>query len=170
MIQLQKAEGKKEATYRDETRDADEKKRCDEAHNEAIPLLLIVAGENWWREYAANTGSILSKSLTLPPAISLSSRLKRRVPRLPLCARRWGLMISPYREIKKSQISETLLLMASAKCKPALIGNVLGNNLRIWGTLWEHLGEHFGKLIGTSLELDRNIVGTHWEQTIYVIV
>jgi hypothetical protein len=80
------------------------------------------------------------------------------------------LMISPYREIKKSQISETLLLMASAKCKPALIGNVLGNNLRIWGTLWEHLGEHFGKLIGTSLELDRNIVGTHWEQTIYVIV
>jgi hypothetical protein len=47
LIQLQKAEGKKEATYRDETRDADEKKRCDEAHNEAIPLLLIVARENW---------------------------------------------------------------------------------------------------------------------------
>jgi hypothetical protein len=44
---LHKAEGKKEATYRDETRDADEKKRCDEAHNEAIPLLLIVAPENW---------------------------------------------------------------------------------------------------------------------------
>jgi len=51
-----------------------------------------------------------------------------------------------------------------------LLGTYWGNNLRIWGTLLEHIGEHIGKLIGTSLELDRNIVGTHWEQTIYVNV